>query len=357
MIRTDFRFSLPLWACFWAFNVPVLCGGDFQPTVEAEVKPPGEAPSGMVWIPGGEFSMGAPAASSGVCSADTVQDARPVLRVKVKGFWMDRTEVTNADFAKFVEATGHRTVAEIAPTKEEFPDAPPEALVAGAVVFRPPGGEVPLGNHLQWWTYVKGANWRHPEGPGSSIKGREKHPVVHIAWPDAVAYAKWSGKRLPTEAEWEFAARGGLSGKTYAWGDEFQPSGKTMANTWQGRFPVKDEAADGFAGTSPVGSFPANGYGLHDMAGNVWEWVADWYRADAYPMMAKAAEGKTIADPRGPSSSWDPSEPGIPKRAQRGGSFLCTDQYCTRYMIGTRGKGDIHTPTNHAGFRCVKSPE
>lgn len=329
---------------------------DFLPTVELDAKPSAKAPDGMVWIPGGEFSMGGPKASAGLCSPDTVRDALPVLRVSVKGFWMDRTEVTNAEFAKFVEATGHRTVAEIAPTREEFPDAPPEALVAGAVVFRPPPKAVDLGNHLQWWTYVEGANWRQPEGPGSSIKGRENHPVVHIAWPDAAAYAKWAGKRLPTEAEWEFAARGGLSGKTYAWGDDFQPGGKTMANTWQGRFPVKDEAKDGFAGTAPVASFPANGYGLHDMAGNVWEWVADWYRADAYPLMAKSAAGKPVIDPRGPATSWDPTEPGVTKRGQRGGSFLCTDQYCTRYMIGTRGKGDINTPTNHTGLRCVKSP-
>ena len=330
---------------------------EFLPTLNANAKPPGEAPVGMLWIPGGEFSMGAPAASSGKCSPDAIVDARPVLRVKVGGFWMDRTEVTNGDFAKFVDATGYRTIAEITPTKEEFPDAPPEALVSGAVVFRPPSGDVALGNHLQWWTYVKGANWRQPEGPDSTIEDRQNHPAVHIAWPDAVAYAKWAGKRLPTEAEWEFAARGGLSGKTYAWGDDFQPGGKTMANTWQGRFPIKDEATDGFAGSAPVGSFPANGYGLHDMAGNVWEWIADWYRADAYPVTAKVAGEHPAVDPRGPASSWDPSEPGVPKRVQRGGSFLCTDQYCTRYMIGTRGKGEISTPTSHTGFRCVKSAD
>ena len=328
---------------------------DFQPTVEANVKAAGKAPIGMVWIPGGEFSMGAPISSVGTCSPGTVMDALPVHRVKVEGFWMDRTEVTNADFSKFVEATGHRTIAEITPTREEFPDAPSEALVAGAVVFRPPANEVRTDNHLQWWSYVKDANWHQPEGPGSSIKGRENHPVVHVAWPDAVAYAKWADKRLPTEAEWEFAARGGLSGKTYAWGDEFLPDGKIMANTWQGHFPIKNEATDGFAGTAPVGSFPANGYGLHDVAGNVWEWVADWYRADAYPLMVKATEGNPAVDPKGPSSSWDPTEPGTMKRSQRGGSFLCTDQYCTRYMIGTRGKGEINTPTNHTGFRCVKS--
>lgn len=331
--------------------------GEFQPTVEIEAATPDPAPDGMVWIPGGEFSMGAPGAASGLCSQDTVVDARPVLRVKVDGFWMDRTEVTNESFARFVEATGYKTIAEIPPTKEEFPDAPAEALVAGAVVFRPPAGEVSMGNHLQWWTYVNDANWRQPEGPGSSIKDRENHPVVHIAWPDAVAYAKWAGKRLPTEAEWEFAARGGLSGMTYAWGNEFQPGGENMANTWQGKFPIKDEASDGFAGTAPVGQFPANAYGLHDVAGNVWEWTADWYRADAYPRMAEAADGKVIIAPSGPSSFWDPAEPNVPKRVQRGGSFLCTDQYCTRYMVGTRGKGEINTGTNHAGFRCVKSPE
>ena len=214
-----FRKTATLLVCLFS---SMACASGFRPTVESGDKAPGKAPDGMVWIPGGEFSMGAPDASDGLCSADTVVDARPILRVEVKGFWMDRTEVTNAEFAKFVDATGYRTIAEITPTKEEFPDAPPEALVSGAVVFRPPSGDVALGNHLQWWTYVKGANWRQPEGPDSTIEDRQNHPAVHIAWPDAVAYAKWAGKRLPTEAEWEFAARGGLSGKTYAWGDDFQ---------------------------------------------------------------------------------------------------------------------------------------
>lgn len=358
MIRTFPSFPAPLALGLALCSVvPVLGASELQTTVESGSPPPGKAPEGMVWVPGGEFAMGSGEAATGTCSPETVRDAQPSVRVKLAGFWMDRTEVTNEAFGKFIQATGYRTIAEIAPTKEEFPDAPPEALVAGAVVFRPTPGEVPLRDHLQWWTYIKGANWRHPEGPGSDLKGRDHHPVVHIAWPDAVAYAKWAGKRLPTEAEWEFAARGGLSGKTYAWGDEFKPDGKFMANTWQGRFPVKDEALDGFAGTAPVASFPANRYGLHDMAGNVWEWVADWYRADAYPAMARAAGNAPIANPKGPASSWDPAEPNVPKRSQRGGSFLCTDQYCTRYMVGTRGKGDTHTPTSHAGFRCVKSGE
>ncbi len=328
----------------------------FAATVANSRKAPGPAPEGMVWIPGGEFSMGAKGTVGDVamCSPATVGDTQPVHRVAVDGFWMDVTEVTNAQFAQFVEATGYRTVAEIAPTKEEFPTAPPENLVAGSVVFSPPGGPVPLNNHFQWWSYVKGASWRHPEGPQSSIKGRENFPVVHIAHSDAIAYAAWAGKRLPTEAEWEFADRGGLTGKLYAWGDEFQPDGKFMANTWQGKFPVKDTGEDGFVGLAPVKSFPPNGYGLYDMAGNVWEWCSDWYRHDTYA--GYAAAGALTKNPKGPDSSLDPSEPGTPKRVHRGGSFLCTDQYCTRYMVGTRGKGDPFTGTNHVGFRCVKNP-
>jgi formylglycine-generating enzyme required for sulfatase activity len=202
---------------------------------------------------------------------------------------------------------------------------------------------------------VHGANWRHPEGPQSDIKGRENDPVVQVAYADAEAYAKWAGKRLPTEAEWEFASRGGLSGKVYAWGDEFKPGGKFMANTWQGEFPVKDTGEDGFAGIAPVNSFPPNGYGLYDMSGNVWQWTSDWYRADYFKQLA-AGKGPA-RNPHGPDTSSDPSEPGIAKRVQRGGSFLCTDQYCTRYMAGTRGKGEPDTGTNHLGFRCVQTPE
>ena len=223
-------------------------------------------------------------------------------------------------------------------------------------MFAPPPKEVPLDNHYQWWSYVPGACWRHPEGPQSSIAGREDYPVTQIAYKDAEAYAKWAGKRLPTETEWEFAARGGLVGKPYSWGDELQPGGRWMANTFQGKFPLKDTGEDGFVGVAPVAKFPPNGYGLFDMAGNVWEWCSDWYRPDGYYECAAAADqGTVVRNPQGPSSSFDPAEPGDRKRVHRGGSFLCTDQYCTRYMIGTRGKGEVSTSTNHLGFRCVKA--
>jgi formylglycine-generating enzyme len=311
------------------------------------------APAGMVWIPGGEFSMGCDDPRRKSCGGpDAMSDARPICRVYVDGFWMDRTEVTNKQFAKFVAATRYVTVAERTPKAADFPDAPPEKLVAGSVVFSPPDRPVPLNNHYQWWSYVKGANWRHPTGPNSGIQGRDNYPVVQIAFDDARAYAKWAGKRLPTEAEWEFAARGGLSGKLYAWGDELKPGGKWQANTFQGKFPVKDTADDGFAGLAPACQFPPNGYGLCDMAGNVWEWCSDWYRPDYYATLSKA--GVVARNPTGPKSSFDPAEPGQAKRVHRGGSFLCTDQYCTRYMMGTRGKGESSTGTNHLGFRCVK---
>lgn len=281
-------------------------------------------------------------------------DARPIHRVYVDGFWMDAVVVTNAQFARFVDATHYVTIAEIAPTKEEFPTAPPENLVAGSAVFTPTSKPVPLNDHFQWWNYVHGANWRHPEGPQSDIKRRERYPVVQIAYADAAAYASWAGKRLPTEAEWEFAARGGLSGKTYAWGDDFKPGGKFMANTYQGKFPVKDTGEDGFPGIAPVKSFPPNGYGLYDMAGNVWQWCSDWYRPDYFKRLADA--GGVARNPQGPGSSLDPAEPTEKKRVHKGGSFLCTDEYCTRYMVGTRGKGEVTTGTDHLGFRCVKSP-
>jgi formylglycine-generating enzyme required for sulfatase activity len=323
-------------------------------TAENTSRPAGTPPEGMVWIPGGEFSMGA-AEQPGMndVGMQATRDSRPIHRVYVDGFWMDATEVTNAQFAKFVAATKYVTLAERTPRAEDFPGAPPENLVAGAVVFTPPAHPVLLDNHFQWWSYVKQANWRHPEGPASSINGRDDFPVVHIAYDDAVEYAKWAGKRLPTEAEWEFAARGGLSGKLYPWGDDFMPARQAMANSHQGHFPDHDSGEDGFRGIGPVGKFAPNAYGLHDVAGNVWEWVSDWYRPDYYQELLAA--GGVARNPQGPGTSFDPSEPGTKKRVHRGGSFLCTDQYCSRYMVGTRGKGEPSTGTNHLGFRLVST--
>ena len=310
-------------------------------------KPPESAPVGMTWIPGGQFWMGA--------ADEHMTDARPWHRVYVDGYWMDKTEVTNDQFSRFVKATRYVTVAERTPRAEDYPRALPGTLVAGSVVFSPPGHAVALNNQYQWWNYVSGANWRHPEGPKSDIKGRMNHPVVHIAYEDAVAYCNWAGERLPTEAEFEFASRGGLDRKRYAWGDEFMPGGKQMANTFQGHFPDTNTGDDGYLATAAVRSFPANGYGLFDMAGNVWEWTSDWYRPDYYQTLAA---GDPIAvNPRGPADSFDPSEPGVQKRVHRGGSFLCTDQYCARYVAGGRGKGELDTGTNHLGFRCVRDPE
>ena len=280
-----------------------------------------------------------------------MEDARPVHRVSVRSFWIDKTDVTNAQFMRFVQATGHVTVAERAPSPSDFPGAPRANLRPGAIVFTRPEEPVTLDDPYRWWSYVPGANWRHPLGPGSSIAGHAHDPVVQVAFDDARAYAAWAGKRLPSEAEWEFAARGGLKGKLYAWGDALNPGGRWMANTFQGRFPTHDAKRDGYAGVAPVSQFPANGYGLSDMSGNVWQWVEDWYRPDYYAQLAAA--GAVAHDPRGPQSSLDPTEPGVAKRVQRGGSFLCTDQYCTRYMVGARGRGEPSSATNHVGFRCV----
>ena len=333
---------------------PVLTHVTFAPTVANTAPAPSPAPAGMVWIPGGEFSMGAQD-PTGMDMNDVgmkaTLDSRPIHRVYVDGFFMDKTDVTNAEFAKFVKATGYVTIAEHKPRPEDYPGAPPENLVAGSVVFAPPDHPVPLDNYFQWWTYVPGANWRHPQGPDTNIVGKDNLPVVHVAYEDATAYAKWAGKRLPTEAEWEFAARGGLSGKPYVWGDEFRPHGKWMANTFEGHFPDKNNGDDGYPGISPVAKFPANGYGLYDMAGDVWQWTSDWYRPDYYQQLV--SQGEMARNPQGPDSAYDPAEPGHQKKVQRGGSFLCTDQYCSRYMVGTRGKGDIDTGTNHLGFRCV----
>ena len=298
----------------------------------------GRETNGMVWIPSGTFIMG---------SDEGNPDEQPIRPVTINGFWMDKTEVTNEQFQKFVDATGYVTIAERKPKAEDFPGADPALLVPGSVVFSPPDHEVPLDNHFQWWQYVPGADWRHPEGPGSTIEGREKHPVVHVAWEDAVAYCEWAGKRLPTEAEWEYAARGGLDRQPYVWGQTKSPGEQHMANIWQGEFPVNNTAKDGYPATAPVGSYSTNGFGLYDMAGNVWEWCQDWYRPDAYQSGEKL-------NPTGPPSSFDPNEPGTPKRVIRGGSYLCSDVYCTGYRPSARMKTAPDTGLSHTGFRCVK---
>jgi sulfatase modifying factor 1 len=325
-----------------------------SPLAAAEAGRPAEGarpPAGMVWIRGGEFAMGNACSDTALCSSAAAHEAQPVHRVHVDGFWMDATVVTNERFAAFVAATGYVTVAERIPTAVDLPGVAPENLVAGALVFTPPDHQVDLDDVSQWWRYIKGANWRHPLGPGSEVAGQGSYPVVQVAYADAQAYASWAGKRLPTEAEWEYAARGGLEGKLYAWGDELKPGGKWMANIFQGRFPQADTGEDGFAGIAPVAQFPANGYGLYDMAGNVWQWCSDWYRPDAYALVART--GAVASNPQGPADPFDPAEPGAKKRVQRGGSFLCTAQYCTRYLVGSRGKGEIDTASNHVGFRCV----
>lgn len=279
----------------------------------------------MVWIAGGVFRMG---------SDRHYPEEAPVHRVAVDGFWIDRHPVTNAQFRQFVEATDHVTVAEIPPDPKDYPGALPHMLYAGSLVFRRPEGNVDLRDWKRWWTFLKGADWRHPYGPKSSIEGLDDHPVVHVAYADALAYARWAGKDLPTEAEWEFAARGGLDGAEFAWGDEFTPDGRHMANTWQGAFPRQNLATDGYVRTSPVTAFPPNGYGLYDMIGNVWEWTRD----------------------PSPTSPDEAPVPGAPvARVIKGGSFLCAPTHCARFRASARQFQDEDLPTSHIGFRTVKS--
>jgi formylglycine-generating enzyme len=309
----------------------------------------------MVWIPGGEFSMGSDA-------AEARPDERPEHRVRVHGFWMDATEVTNAQFAKFVAATGYRTIAERPVDWEQLkkqcppgtPKPPEEQLKPGSLVFTPPGHPVDLDDPSQWWTWTHGADWRHPEGPASSIDGKDDLPVVQVAWGDAMAYATWAGKRLPTEAEWEFAARGGLDAKHYVWGDD--PLDAKRCNVWQGHFPDRNTAEDGFARAAPVGRFAPNGYGLYDMAGNVWEWCSDLYREDTYNQRAMRAGGFAPVDnPQGPATAHDPRNPyATDVRVQRGGSFLCNPAYCSSYRPSARMSCAPDTGAQHVGFRCVK---
>jgi len=310
---------------------------------------------GMVWIPGGEFSMG----STDPLARD---DESPVHRVRVDGFWMDATEVTNAQFRAFVEATGYKTVAERPIDWEEMkkqvppgtPKPPAEELMPGSVVFTPPDHAVNMRDYSQWWSWMNGACWRHPEGPGSTIEGRDDHPVVHIAYEDALAYCKWAGKRLPTEAEWEFAARGGIDGAVNIWGN--QPIDSSRANTWQGGFPYDNTLDDGFANAAPVKSFPPNAYGLYDMAGNVWEWCSDLYQQNTYALRAHQLGDNGVAEnPTGPAKSFDPRNPYEPEvRVVRGGSFLCNDSYCASYRPSARMASSPDTGISHTGFRCVK---
>ena len=300
----------------------------------------------MVGIPGGTFRMG---------SDKHYPEEAPVHRVTVDAFWIDRTPVTNRQFKEFVEATGYVTFAEITPDPKDYPGALPHMLKAGSLVFSPPDHPVDLSNFANWWAFKFGANWRRPYGKGSSIRGLDDHPVVHVAYQDAEAYAEWAGKALPTEAEWEFAARGGLDGTEFAWGDEFTPGGRHMANTWQGAFPQENLATDGYERTSPVDTFPPNGFGLHDMIGNVWEWTADWYSSQH---TADAPKACCIPEnPRGGSEadSYDPCQPRIriPRKVVKGGSHLCAPNYCRRYRPAARHAQPIDTSMSHIGFRCI----
>jgi len=300
----------------------------------------------MRFVNGGTFRMG---------SDNHYVEEAPSHRVAVDGFWMDATPVTNAQFRRFVDATGHKTFAEKAPKAEDYPGALPHMLKAGSLVFLPPARPIGLNDWRQWWEFRFGANWSHPYGKGTSIKGLDDHPVVHVAYQDAEAYAIWAGKELPTEAEWEFAARGGLEGAEFAWGDEFTPGGRHMANTWQGDFPHQNLKRDGYERTSPVKAFPSNGYGLYDMVGNVWEWTTDWY-APKHP--ADAAKACCIPEnPRGAreDESYDFCQPQIkiPRKVLKGGSHLCAPNYCRRYRPAARHPEPIDTSTSHVGFRCV----
>lgn len=305
-------------------------------------------PAGMVWIAGGEFTMGC-------LEEKCAPDAMPPHRVKVDGFWMDETEVTNAQFKKFVQATHYVTVAERPIDWEEMkkqvppgtPKPPDDVLQPGSLVFTPPATTVLLNDYLQWWSWIAGASWRHPQGPNSTIEGKDNHPVVQVAFEDALAYAKWAGKSLPTEAQYEFAARGGLEGKTFSWGDELNPQGKYLANYFQGSFPNNNTTDDGFAGSAPVKSFPLNGYGLFDMVGNVWELCIDWYGVDA-------ATSRGIAvNPIGPNHSIDPNDPYAIKHVSKGGSFLCSIQYCSNYKPSGRQGSAYDSGMDHVGFRCI----
>ena len=290
--------------------------------------------SAMIWLAGGAFTMG---------SSRFYREERPVREARVEGFWIDPFPVTNDQFSQFVKATGYATLAERCPDAASYPDAAPDLLVPGSSVFQMPAGPVDTRDYRMWWAYVPGANWRHPDGPGSTIADRADHPVTHVAFEDAQTYAAWAGKDLPTEAEWEYAARGGLDNAVYAWGNEFTPDGRFMANTWQGRFPWENLAEDGFEGTSPIGYYPANGFGLYDMIGNVWEWTT------SPPVSHAEAQKPSCCSPNG-----RPTE--FPRRVVKGGSHLCAPNYCLRYRPAARQSEPVDTSTSHIGFRCIRRP-
>jgi formylglycine-generating enzyme len=318
---------------------------EFDPRLHSEVNRRDSPPHpGMVWIPGGNFKMG---------SDKFYQEENPVHTVTVDGFWMDQFTVTNDEWQRFIDATGYVTLAERPAKAEDYPGAAPELLVPASVVFQKPGRRVDLTNCFNWWTYVPGAQWRHPDGPESTLEGRGTHPVVHVAYEDIEAYTEWIGKELPTEAEWEFAARGGLDGTDFTWGNDFTPGGVHMANTWQGEFPWQNLKTDGYEGSSPVGSFPANGYGLYDMAGNVWEWTTDWFQE--HSKVQRSCCGSL--NPKGGvlEGSYDPRLPSIkvPRKVMKGGSYLCAPNYCRRYRPAARMPQPIDTSTCHLGFRCI----
>jgi formylglycine-generating enzyme len=318
--------------------------------VMPEVMPPGPAPlPGLRWVPGGTFLMG---------SDSHYPEEAPAHKVKVDGFWIDSRPVTNEQFAKFVEDTGHATVAEVPPDPAEYPGALPELLYPGSLVFEKPAKPVDTRDMRNWWAFTLGADWRHPAGPDTNLDGLDRHPVVHVAFGDAEAYATWAGKQLPTEAEWERAARGGLEGAVYAWGNEVMPRGRPMANFWQGKFPHENTLEDGWEGTSPVGMFPPNGYGIFDMIGNVWEWTDDWYA----PRHQEVSKNSCCVprNPRGGSreESIDRRQPEIkiPRKVLKGGSHLCSANYCHRYRPAARYPEPVDTSTSHVGFRCIIRP-